>query len=226
MEKFRKTIEDYLASGVTAYQVAKQLGVAPNAISNYINGTADIGNMSLSRAEQIYKLAKTYKEENKMFETRYETVKQAMDWESNDGQIEFFAHGETVRIPEEEMIEELGYIFDEDGDMYDDGGTPASASDLVDDYLKEREKDVINQLVDLIDWDEVEAKSEASIRKQINEVLEDDDNPIFRDGGWDIYYQPNFTEVYWVERGMAYDGPDRYAYEVAIVDDGVVDIRI
>ncbi|HFI0463199.1 TPA: hypothetical protein ACGO1T_000543 [Streptococcus suis] len=219
-----KELLDFLKNN-SRYAIEKETGIRQTTLSNYANGATDVIKMSLDNAIKITNYATKMKEENKMMETRYETVKQVMDWESNDGQIEFFAHGETVRIPEEDMIEELQYSIDEDGYMYDNGGSPADGSDLVEDYLKEHETDIINQLVDLIDWEEVEAKSEASIRRQINEVLEDDENPIFRDGGWDIYYQPNFTEVYWVERGMAYDGPDRYAYQVAIVDDGEVRIN-
>lgn len=220
----------WLLENNTQYRVAKETGVSQSTLSSVINGTRKIENLTIEVGSKLTKYAEELmeqiKEKTKMMATRYETVKEIMDWESNDGQIEFFAHGETVRIPESDMIEELEYSIDEDGDLYNEFGTPSSSSDLVEAYLATYEKEVINQLVDLIDWEEIEAKCEASIIKQIEEDLEDDSEPIFREGRWDVYYQPNFTELYWVERGMAYDGSDRNAYVVAIVDDGEVDIRL
>lgn len=78
----KKEIEKFLRSGVTAYQIGKTLGIQPVQIQRYMNGEREIGNMTLDRAEQIYKLAKAYEEENKM--KKEELVAYIEAFESDD----------------------------------------------------------------------------------------------------------------------------------------------
>lgn len=49
---------------------------------------------------------------------------------------------------------------------------------------------------------------------------------LYSDGSYDIYFVPNFNSIWIADRGMAYDGDDKESYGVAIIDDGEVDIRI
>ncbi|MFK8243898.1 MULTISPECIES: helix-turn-helix domain-containing protein [unclassified Facklamia] len=62
----RKEIEKLLSSGLTAYQIAKYIGVQPVQIQRYMNGETSIGNMTLDRAEQLYKLYLELKEKGEI----------------------------------------------------------------------------------------------------------------------------------------------------------------
>lgn len=64
----RVEIEKLLNSGLTAYQIAKKIGVQPVQIQRYMNGETALGNMTLERAEQLYNVYLELQEENKMKE--------------------------------------------------------------------------------------------------------------------------------------------------------------
>ena len=54
----RKEIEWMLfESGITSYQISKETGIAQYTLGKYKKGASDIGNMSLSNAEAIYKFS-------------------------------------------------------------------------------------------------------------------------------------------------------------------------
>lgn len=131
----RKEIEKLLNSGLTAYQIAKRIGVQPVQIQRYMNGETALGNMTLERAEQLYNVYLELQEENKMKE---------------------------------------------------------------------------------------------QISKLIEDLLNDDreNDNLYTEGSYDVYFEPNFNSVWIADRGMAYGGDDKESYEVAIIDDGELDIRI
>ncbi|MBR7928439.1 helix-turn-helix domain-containing protein [Aerococcaceae bacterium zg-ZUI334] len=62
----KKVIEKLLDGNITAYQIAKAIGVQPVVIQRYINGERKIGNMTLDRAEQLYKLYLELKEKGEI----------------------------------------------------------------------------------------------------------------------------------------------------------------
>ncbi|MBS4462292.1 helix-turn-helix domain-containing protein [Aerococcaceae bacterium zg-B36] len=55
--EMKKTIEKLLDGNITAYQIAKAIGVQPVVIQRYINGERKIGNMTLDRAIELYEYA-------------------------------------------------------------------------------------------------------------------------------------------------------------------------
>lgn len=61
----RKTIEELLNSDITAYQIAKVIGVQPVQIQRYMNGETKVGNMTLDRAETLYNFAINLKKEKR-----------------------------------------------------------------------------------------------------------------------------------------------------------------
>ncbi|HFI0683374.1 TPA: hypothetical protein ACGO1T_001835 [Streptococcus suis] len=73
-----------------------------------------------------------------------------------------------------------------------------------------------------------ENKMKEQISKLIEDLLNDDreNDNLYTEGSYDVYYEPNENSVWIADRGMAYDGTDRHAYQVAIVDDGELDIRL
>lgn len=53
----RKKIEELLSSGITAYQIGKDLGMQPVIIQRYMNGERKLDNMTLRNAEKLYNYA-------------------------------------------------------------------------------------------------------------------------------------------------------------------------
>ena len=60
--------------------------------------------------------------------------------------------------------------------------------------------------------------NKEKLKQLINDLLESVDEDV-RNEVYDVYYQPNEEHVYLVVSGMAYDGNDKEAYEVAQIEE-------